>query len=147
VGSRSPTKPQPRLIGGTSRQARATAEPGGASAVGGSRVGAREIHSRSPRKRARVYAAPRRRQGRRLRLGRQFVRRHARAHRYPDHQLGINRGSAHLAVEGFKLVTKIGQYLRYGRTPSARPQHAVVVGSGMKRGQRTPGWVPVKKLN
>src|SRR5260370_42556082 len=37
--------------------------------------------------------------------------------------------------------------LAHPKSPSARPQHAVVVGSGMKRGQRTPGWVPVKKLN
>src|SRR5262249_38606903 len=39
---------------------------------------------------------------------------------HPDHQLGINRGPAHLAVEGFKLVTKMGQYLRYGRIDPAQ---------------------------
>src|SRR5262249_58819843 len=39
---------------------------------------------------------------------------------HPDHQLGINGGSAHLAVEGFKLVTKMGQYLRYGRIDPAQ---------------------------
>src|SRR5262249_19083059 len=41
-------------------------------------------------------------------------------HQHPDHQLRINRGPAHLAVEGFKLVTKIGQYLRYGRIDPAQ---------------------------
>src|SRR5580692_8286402 len=39
---------------------------------------------------------------------------------HPDHQLGVDRRPADLAVEGFQLVPKPGQYPRHGRIDAAQ---------------------------